>query len=193
MWLALWVRRVADDHTWDFKDQIYSKLGDAVMLRRSGDAYGWYEYSVPGNINFGYAGRAAGFPALALHLGASFAEITDLAHKEGGEATCLIPGIPDGACPSLLEVYLNPEWQSTLYDNPPDWGSVEFGVQLWEQHPVGLTLDQLASFLSDHMGMLAGSVQRAPSNAGEYRDPQRLWPYRRGYFNGPRSDPWPFG
>jgi RHS repeat-associated protein len=188
LWVALWLRRVADDHTWDFKDQIESKLGEAVMLRGTGDGYAWYEYSLPGNINFGYAGRAAGFPGLALHVGASFAEITDRAHKESGEAACLIPGIPDVACASLLQVYLNPEWQSTLYDNPEDWQSVEFGVQLWEQHPVGLTLDDFRMFLSAHAGMLAGSVHRAPSDAGEYHPSGNPWPYWRGYFNGPRTD-----
>ena len=59
VWLALWLRRVADDHTWDFKDQIEAMLGDTVLLRGSGEAFTWYEYSIAGNVNFGYAGRAA--------------------------------------------------------------------------------------------------------------------------------------
>jgi len=193
LWLTLWLRRVADDHTWDFKDQIEQKLGDTVMLRGSGEAFAWYEFSIPGNINFGYAGRAAGWPGPALHVGASLAQITDQVHKERGDATCLVPRIPDDVCPSLLQGYLNPDWRGTLYDSPDDWWSVEFGIQLWDQHPVGLTLDQFRSFLATHSGLLAGSRRSQPSDVGQYRDPQDAWPYPTGHFNGPRSDFWPLG
>ena len=187
--LALWLRRVADDHTWDFKDQIVHKLDGSqeVVLRHGADDYAWYEYSLPGNINFGYAGRAAGWSGLLLHAGASFAEITDPAHQRTGEANCLVPRIPDRMCPKL---YLNPRWKTTLYDDPRDYSSVQFGIQLYEQHPIGLTVDQFRAFLSTHSAMLRLSMVPMPSDAGEYRNEDS--PYRRGYFNGPRSDPWPF-
>jgi hypothetical protein len=186
--LALWLSRVADDHLWDFKDQVQSKLErtEKVLLRHQGDEYAWYERSVPGNINFGYAGMAAGWDRLLLHAGASFAEITDAAHRRRGEATCVIPGIPDGVCP---KVYLNPQWVTTLFDDPKDFTSVEFGIQLWERYPIGLTVDQLREFLTSHGRML--STVGPPPHAGNYRNDE--WPYWRGYFNGPRSDPWPLG
>lgn len=161
------------------------------MLRHFGEHYGWYEYSVPGNIHYGYVGRAAGWSAKSLHFGASLAEIFDPAHRERGEAACFIwvyPTIP--GCPRcILKGYLNPEWKETGFDDPDDWNSVEFGIRLHERHPVSLTLDQFRLFLFVHGHMLR--LYPEPLDAGEYRQRQNEWPYWHGYFNGWRTDPLP--
>jgi RHS repeat-associated protein len=189
-WLAKdrWFALVADRHTWDFKHAIRDKLKletELIMLRHPGEVYGWYSYQVPGNINFGYVGRAAGWSGLALHGGASYAQVTDPSHK-----SCLIPRNPRWPCTDDEKCWrkgeLRLEWVGTLFDSPEDFDAVEFGVQLYEAHPVNLTVDQFKQFLSTHSHMLRSSVHpdpgQEPANIDELR---RNWPYQWGMFNGP--------
>ena len=77
-----WYELVKDGARWDFKDEIKRKFrGETVMLCYTGSCE-WFEYSVPGNIHYGYVGRVAGFSRNTLHLGASVAEVTDPAHEK---------------------------------------------------------------------------------------------------------------
>jgi RHS repeat-associated protein len=183
-----WIDLVADGHTWDFKDQIRDLLTtDFIMLRHPGDVYGWYSYQVPGNINFGYVGRAAGWSGRLLHYGASLAQVTDPAHED-----CLIPRNPRWTCTDDERCWkkgqLRLEWVGTRFDSPEDFQAVEFGIQLYEAHPVSLTDDQFKHFLSAHSNMLRSFVHpdpdQEPANIDELR---RSWPYKWGTFNGPEG------
>ena len=71
-----WKEMVKDGARWDFKDQIASKPGKSIMLCdfKSCD---WYEYSMPGNIFYGYVGRVAGFTEAEIRAGAVYAQQTD--------------------------------------------------------------------------------------------------------------------
>nr|NIN68095.1 hypothetical protein [Anaerolineae bacterium]NIN98196.1 hypothetical protein [Anaerolineae bacterium]NIQ79498.1 hypothetical protein [Anaerolineae bacterium] len=187
-----WVDLVADRHTWDFKHAIKAKLRtDVIMLRHDGDSYGWYSHEAPGNINFGYVGRAAGWHGRLLHIGASKAQVEDPSH-EG----CVIP-IPvlwnREACPlGLREVRW--EWRGTWFDNPEDYQAIEFGVLLHESHPVGLTVPQFQAFLRSHRHLLAS---HAPPDRVRVHTIREDWPwidalledypYDWGYFNGPKG------
>ncbi len=187
-----WIRRVADRHVWDFKHAIERKLAtNVIMLRHTGEDYGWYHYDVPGNVHYAYVGRAAGWSAQDLHEGAAWAEMFDPGHRKKGELnSCYISPIPCNYCP-LLKVFRNPEWEDFGYDDPEDWNSVEFGIQLYERHPVGLTLGQFRRFLSAHGWMLR--LYEEPPAVVEPLPAQEDWPYWRGYFNGWRTDVSPFG
>ena len=84
-----WIFLVKDEAKWDSKHRIRSSFrgGESIRLTSS-EGPTWYEYTVPGNIHYGFVGRAAGFSDTMLHAGAGNAEITDPAHKKRGEACC---------------------------------------------------------------------------------------------------------
>jgi hypothetical protein len=187
-WLAKdkWFDLVAAHHTWDFKDAIYSKLGtNYIILRHPGEVYGWYWYDVPGNINFGYVGRAAGWSGLLLHLGAGYAQV-----KAPGENGCLIPRNPRWPCTDDERCLkkggeVKAEWTATAFDSPEDYLAVEFGIQLYEAHPVNLTVDQFSHFLSTHARMLKSYDNPNPDQEPPNDALREDWPYEWGYFNGP--------
>jgi RHS repeat-associated protein len=78
-----WAGMVKDGARWDFKDQInrefypvYNPKG-GIMLCDVVEECRWYEYSMPGNIFYGYVGRAAGFGEWDLRAGAFYAQQMD--------------------------------------------------------------------------------------------------------------------
>ena len=188
--LAAFYFLVKDRAEWDFKHQIDDELGQGIVLRDTND-YRWYEYSVPGNIHYGFVGRAAGFSGSLLHGGAGVAEIKDPAHVEAGEACCpyfcsvgLIKGIPYAICIQLGCYYINPEWWQTAFDEPGDWWNVEFGVQLFDAYSTRLTFDQFQDFLGTQ-----GSWLTPASFTPEWNwiNPKSGWPYETGRFDGPEA------
>jgi hypothetical protein len=74
---------VKDRAKWDSKHEIRRLMRGESIILRDERGYDWYEYSIPGNVHFGFVGRAAGFSGFELHGGAGYAEITDPAHDEG--------------------------------------------------------------------------------------------------------------
>ena len=77
-----WASLVRDNHRWDFKHRIRSEFKglDRVIVFHMTDGIPFAaEYSVPGNIFYGYVGRSI-FPGWALHAGAGYAEGTDPSH-----------------------------------------------------------------------------------------------------------------
>jgi len=182
-----WIFLVKNEAKWDSKHKIENRLGNSIIMTSS---YGsrWYEFSVPGNIHYGFVGRAAGFSSTMLHIGAGYAEITDPAHKERGEACCpefckdLIgdPWITLNVCIPLGCYYINPEWMSTLFDDPGDYWNVEFGVRLYDTYHRQMTYDQFQSYLATN-GWWLTPAPVIPETRFEHLD----WPYSVGYFDGP--------
>jgi hypothetical protein len=103
-----WAALVRDGARWDFKDAILLELGRSIRLCDIHKCH-WYGYSVPGNIHYGYVGRAAGFTAVELHAGATYAQQTD----------------PE-----------NVPWQNAWHgDQPGDFRAIEMGIQLYRDCP----------------------------------------------------------
>jgi len=99
-----WVDLMADGHRWDFKDRILLRMGNSIRLC-DGDECGWYDYSTPGNIHYGYVGRAAGWNTVELHLGATYAQQTD----------------PENV----------PELNAWHGDQPGDFQAIEMGARMY--------------------------------------------------------------
>jgi RHS repeat-associated protein len=183
--IAGWIYLVKDHAKWDFKHKIRSEMGDAITFMDDYQGFRWYEYSVPGNIFYGYIGSAAGFPSFMLHGGASYAEIRDPAHIERDEACCPCPDIGSEfaqKCRSLLCVYINPRWTPTFFDDPTDYNGVQLGIDLYKSHPGNITLNQLVNGLTKNGDKLAHPPFTHPTFA--WTNPQGGWPYVSGRFNG---------
>jgi RHS repeat-associated protein len=182
---------VKDKAKWDFKHEIKDVLQGEKIALDAGEELHWYEYSVPGNIHYGFVGRATGFTAFELHGGAGYAEITDPSHEERGEACC--PQICYSSwtgdwenpvtfehCLQLGCYYINPDWVKSLFDDPQDWASVEFGVQMYNTCGQQLTRAQF----QDHLALHGDELTPAPGVYGPGM-PNTAWPYHVGFFNGP--------
>jgi hypothetical protein len=174
-----------DRAKWDFKRRIQAELHNSIVLRHEG-GYRWYEFSVPGNIFYAFVGRAAGFSSFELHAGASVAEIIDPTH--GSDACC--PEICKAGlieldhCISLGCYYINPDWWQSGFDDPNDWQSVEFGIQLFRAYGPQMTLAQYQSFLAAR-GRSLTAAPRTPE--WNWVNPIPGWPYRVGSFDGPKA------
>ncbi|MBN1876746.1 MAG: hypothetical protein JXA33_21155 [Anaerolineae bacterium] len=178
---------VRDKAKWDFKHKINNELGQKVALL-NGEELHWYEYSVTGNVHYGFVGRAAGFTAFELYAGAGYAEIKDPAHIKRGEAccpeACLVAAIEDvnlyEGCIKLGCYYINPDWTKSFFDDPQDQASVEFGIQMYNAYGKALTEVQFRDYLTCYGDELTPAlIVYGPGI------PQAEWPYYIGYFNGP--------
>jgi RHS repeat-associated protein len=187
-----WISLVADRCRWDFKHRIYAQLGDNVMLRHiasGAGGYRWYEYSVPGNIYFGWMGMAVGFPDWFLHVGAGVAEIIDPVHQEKRDCTITrqirvrIKIDVSGVDRELEQnICINPDWCRSNFDEPGDWWNVEFGIRLYKTHGPALAYGEWLTFLGSH-GRLLTPAPAMPHDVGRHRNTG--FPYGVGYFNGP--------
>jgi len=181
---------VQDRAKWDFKHKIQDEFSSqAIVLLDNIEGYRWYEYSVPGNIHFGFVGRAAGIPGWLLHAGASYAEIYDPAHLQievfGTTVCCPCPeGGVGELCRKLLCAYLNPAWIGSGFDDPRDWNAVETGIQLFNSGGANV------SFTSFIQGLtMRGQSLDQPDVIPDWNwtNPRGGWPYSVGRFNGPRE------
>jgi hypothetical protein len=150
---VFWRDLVCDGCRWDFKDQIRGELGENIRLRDSRDSY-WYEYSTPGNIHFGYVGRAAGFTGLELHVGATFAQQTD----------------PENI----------PEENAWHGDQPTDFQAIELGIELYRGCSRPLAENCFAAKLAQFRFKLA--LGRRPESP--YYNPVYGTDYPVDHFNG---------
>ena len=185
---------VQDRAKWDFKHKIRDELSSAsIVLIDNIDGYHWYEYSVPGNINFGFVGRASGIPGWMLHAGATYAEMKDPAHLPKGsianpfkgECPCPCPeGNAGETCRKYLCWYINPLWVRGGFDDPKDYNAVETGIQLYDRYHANMTFPQFVAGITAR-----GSLMDRPSVTPdwEWKNPIGGWPYSAGHFNGPRE------
>ncbi|MDH5606783.1 MAG: polymorphic toxin type 44 domain-containing protein, partial [Anaerolineae bacterium] len=178
-----WISLVKDGARWDFKDQIYDKMKKTIMLCHQVECE-WFEYSVPGNIHYGYVGRASGFSSGILHGGASYAEITDPSHRELIKmygrwfvnlhidfSDCDI-NIPN------IDIYANFDWWKTGFDDTTDFASVELGSQIFD-------ISGYSPSMSTYQNMLwlfSPQLDHMPKPSEFYSNPD--WPYPLRYFDG---------
>jgi RHS repeat-associated protein len=172
---------VQDRAKWDFKHNIRKELDSRSFVLFHGikrSEFRWYEYSVAGNIHFGYVGRASGIPGPILHAGASWAEIKDPEHDESGEALCNIK------CSSPLcgSYYLNLNWKKSLFDDPQDYRRVELGIKMFDMYHSFMTFDEFQNALKIYGYLLA---QASEYHEWGWKNPTGKWPYEPGHFDGP--------
>jgi hypothetical protein len=79
-------------------------MGNSIRLCGVNEC-SWFDYSTPGNIFFGYVGRAAGFTGLELHAGATYAQLKD----------------PENI----------PEQNAWHGDQPTDFQAIEMGIHMY--------------------------------------------------------------
>jgi hypothetical protein len=158
---------------WDFKDEIGLKIGPGITLCTSGQCHNNIEFSVPGNIFYGYIGSASMFSAYELKYGAGWAEKNDPAHDPNSEEYVgPYNGVTDTSSSDPVD------WN--LGDEPSDNVAVTLGIRMWSQHKDQLTLSQFKSMLGSVIAQLAHHPPRkAPVDPAIAND----WPYSIGYFN----------
>jgi hypothetical protein len=171
---------VQDRAKWDFKHKIRAELGTEAFvlfhgLKRS--EYRWYEFSVAGNISFGYVGRASGVPGDVLHYGAGWAEVKDPSHKD--DTWCYLD------CSSVLcgSYYVKQDWIKTLFDDPQDSAAVEVGIKMYDLYGGQfMTYANFQSALKTYGYLLA---QSSEYHDWGWKNEKGNWPYEVGHFNGP--------
>lgn len=176
-----WKALVRDKARYDFKHEIERQMGQTILFMSNDNEQLWNEYSLPGNIFFGYVGSHIGFPGWLTHLGAGWAEAGDPAHKN-----------KRNICDTY---YLPPERIWTMGDDPLDYNSVQFGIDLWNKHRQGLTEHQLRDEIELNYQKFAPPPEwPGQGNTPNYgwQNVRKKWPYRVGDFKGPRADEfWP--
>jgi hypothetical protein len=111
---------------YDIKRSMQKYIGDAVVLC-AGAGCRWVDYSAPGNIMYGYLSASRAVPQPISWVAAGLLEYKNsVKYKEPYTGT---PG----------------SWG----DNPGDKAAVDFGYQLYEQYPNGITLGDFQTSLSE--------------------------------------------
>jgi hypothetical protein len=175
-----WASLVRDNHRFDFKHAIRNQFRSEIILFHTSTGLPYdAEYSVPGNIFYGYVGRSIGFWGWMLHGGAGWAEGTDPAHV--GDPNRWTISVCDW---ELFGFYANPDWADTLYDDPDDYQAVELGVRLWDKYGRGMTESQLIRELEQNRFQLAPTPIEYGGNSYGWRNPHGWWPYKIGHFKG---------
>jgi len=154
---------VADGRRWDIKDEMLAQLRESFRLC-SRYACHWYEYSVLGNILYGFAGAEADFAEWELRIGAGYAEARDPENKDKRNW----PGIWPIA-------YLPPERRSYYYDDPQDYHAVGMGIEMSRRYGANVTIQEFQALLVDyHEGLASGPPRQGPVPG---------WPYAPGDFD----------
>lgn len=170
--------QVKNGARWDFKDEIGFKLGPGITLCTSAGCNPEIEYSVPGNIFFGYIGRASGFTGLELQAGAGWAEWTDLAHDENSPEYS--DPYPYDNVKDAIEIGLSRPRLWRLGDEQSDHEAVTLGILLWDRFGANITLAQFRNMLGSKISQFAS----CPANPWPVQvETANNWPYPIGYFN----------
>jgi hypothetical protein len=171
---------VEDRGKWDFKHRIKELLGDEVILCSTTICKNDVEYSVLGNIHFGYIGRASRFPGGVLQMGAAYAELGDPSHYPLWDQDApFVSGfgpvnLPFFQWTILQGSYIN--WG----DDPKDAFASAFGMYLWDKYGSMMTQWEFRSELNLSFSGLATKQPEV--------DPIEQWvieayPYREGFFS----------
>ena len=168
-------RLVQNGAPWDFKDEIGIRLGPGITLCGAGRCYNDIEYSVPGNIFYGYIGMAAGLGGSTVQIGAAVAERIDPAHNKNNKEEYT------GPYQGVLRIDpLTPPFTWNFGDEPRDHEAVTLGIMLWRDYEASMTRGQFESTMGQYISKLARwSPLRTPVD----RETSTAYPYRVGYFN----------
>ena len=167
-------QQVKNGARWDFKDEIGIQLGQGVTFCGMGKCYDDIEYSVAGNIFYGYIGRASGFAWWEIKGGAAWAEQHDPSHDPNSPE--YVPDAPLGE-----RDFSSPDPVAWNFgDESHDNAAVTFGIKLWNNHGMNLSLAQFMSELNAYVSQLQ---RHAPSAQPVDEQYAKYWPYSVGHFN----------
>jgi hypothetical protein len=166
--------QVKNGARWDFKDEIGIQLGQGVTFCGPSKCYNDIEYSVAGNIFYGYIGRASGFPWWEIKGGAGWAEKNDPSHNP--KSSEYVPDAPLGEVDTSSSDPVAWDFGDEMHDN----AAVTLGIKLWDNHGASLTLTQFMSEFNSFVGQLQRHAPRVRAVDGMTA---RYWPYPVGYFN----------
>lgn len=158
-------RLVGDGKRWDLKDRMRRALSDSFMLCSASVCY-WFEYSVLGNILYGYVGAQAGFAEWEIRAGAGYAEARDPENS----AKFDWPGVHPIA-------YLPEERRSSYYDDPLDYNAVSMGIAMSKRYGANVTLQAFQALVAEYHEKLAPGTP----NYGPVKGPGG--PYQAGRFD----------
>ena len=139
---------------WDIKLRIRGRISDGIVLCSTSSCR-WVDYSVPGNIKYGYIAALMGVPQVFSKAAGGFLEV-----KEG---TANLDNLP------------------TLLENPYDWAAVEFGYYLYDQFGRDITIAEFRNALTIDV---LNSFQAPPAEfiiPGPAKSQTNTYP--PGYFN----------
>ena len=162
---------VADRKPWDFKHKIRERLGPGITLCTTGGCKGNVEYSVPGNIHFGFVAMEAGYNGFLAEIGGGVAEYQDPAHKDPNNP---YNGKLAGWDSAGLHLYYG--------DDPLDNLAVKFGAYLYHKYARGRSLT-LPAFKRELARELPRFAKEVPDRNVVDARIARKWPYPVGYFN----------
>jgi hypothetical protein len=180
---------VADHRPWDFKHRILEYLGPGVTLCQSSGCQDNVEYSVPGNIHYGFVGREAGYLGPIVHAGAGIAERFDPSHDQEQARRKGVPYTPyEGVvgCTSGPWCFGPFGWSLNLGDQAEDHQAVQFGIYLYDKYAAGRRLTFPAFQLELTRG-LPHFATDCPLKRPVLNDIARDWPYWPGYFDPTRK------
>lgn len=160
---------MGDGKRWDFKDEMEGELGSSFLLCSASRCY-WFEYSVLGNILYGYVGMQAGFAEWEVRLGAGYAEVRDPENRARRNWP---------ACHPIA--YVPAERRDYWYDHSFDYVAVGMGIELSRRHGSHVTLQAFQALVAEYHDLLAaGTPNYAPVRGSGA-------PYAVGHFdNRPR-------
>jgi RHS repeat-associated protein len=163
-------RALVKDHApFDPKHKIKEYLGQGITLGNQNNI----EYSVTGNIVYGFIGASIGYPDILLYYGAGYAEINDPAHDRKKAAKLGVDYLP----------YTGDQAPPYYGDTHGDYNAIAFGIHLYKTYGVGLTL---ASFRTE-FPLYSSGLDR--HQAASWPVPPFIadqWPYPVGYFDPTR-------
>jgi RHS repeat-associated protein len=163
---------VGDKKPWDFKHEIRKRLGKGISLCSNRRCRNNVEYSVPGNIHYGFVAVEAGYWGLVVQAGAGWAEYRDPAHKQ--------PNNPYTFNGKFRPVRTAWGVAINVGDDPIDTRAIQFGVTLYRKYNRHLSFNDFQRELDQGLGTLAVQTPDARSVA---RNDANAAPYPVGYFN----------
>jgi RHS repeat-associated protein len=171
-----WIALVRNRARYDFKHAIQDMMGETILFRSNEGMPIWAEYSLPGNIFFGFMSNYIGFPDYVVHAGAGAAQLAD--HFRDNRPICaILPTVP------------------YLFDDPGDYRSVQFGSDLHRKYGRSLTLFQFRDELEQNQHQFPLPPQlpgQGNTPAYGWINSRGGWPYQVGRFNGDEEDEfWP--
>lgn len=141
---------------WDIKRNIRRNIGEGVILCGTENC-GWFDYSTPGNIHFGFIAGRMNVPKPLSQAAGGYLEV-----KEG-------------------TANIN-NWR-TLFEDPQDWAAVQFGYNLYKTYGSDITLREFQEALTtDVMDRLEPPPENYPIPGPPISQPNR---YAVGAFNWP--------
>ena len=119
-----WFELTRDYGIWDLKREMEDVIGKAVVLCGE-TSCGWFDYSVPGNIHYGFLAAAAGIPREESYWAAGLLELVGGLFGDG-----------------------DPGDFNTRYENPADKAAVDLGYDLFDTHGYGFVPNDLRTALT---------------------------------------------